>query len=87
MEDSDNSEGLSVDEAMWRLTMISLNPHPSMTEYIVHLLLGLARSQNRTARYMAVANRMLPDAQVVFMQNDEDKEIRAMVKARLEYGG
>ena len=79
-------DGLTPDEAMWRLTMLGLDPHPSLNEYIIYLLVGLASSERTTARYMAVAHKLLPEAKLIMMQNDPDDEIRAMVKARLEYG-
>ena len=79
-------DGLTPDEAKWRLTMLSLDPHTSLNEYITYLLVGLASSKNTKARYMAVAHKLLPEAKLVMMQNDPDDEIRAMVKARLEYG-
>lgn len=79
-------DGLTPDEAMWRLTMLGLDPHPSLNKYIEYLLVGLASSKQTNARYMAVAHKLLPEAKLVTMQNDPDPEIRAMVKARLEYG-
>lgn len=77
---------LSLDQAKWRLTMIGLDPHPVFHGYIETMLLMLANSKDRDARYMAVAHRLLPEVKLVFMQDDPDAEVRAMVTARLTYG-
>ena len=81
------NRGLTTDQAKWRLTMIWLDPHPSVLPYVQYLLTKLAGNGDRDARLMAVAHRLLPEAMVVMMQNDSDQEIRAMVKARLTQGG
>lgn len=74
-----------IETIQWKLTMIGLDPHPAMKHYIVEMLVILATSPVPKARYMAAAHKLLPLANVILMQNDENEEIRAMIKARLEY--
>lgn len=77
---------MDINRAKWCVTMLGLDPHEAFHGYIEMMLIKLADSKDRDARYIAVAHKLLPEAKLVFMQNDEDQEIRAMVKARLEYG-
>jgi len=77
--------GLTLSEAKWRLSMIGMDPHPVMVEYVQYLLMGLAGSKDADARRMALAHRLLPAARVIFMQDDPDPELRAMAAARIAY--
>ena len=73
------------DALKWELTMIGMDPHPSVVPRIVELLVSLSFSSCQRGRQIAASHRLLPMASLVLMQNDTDANVRAVVKARLEY--
>lgn len=73
------------DAVQRRLNQYGVDPHPALHSEIVEMLLKYADSLNPYIRRVAVKHRMMPEAKVIMMAGDEDREVREIAAKIMQY--